>query len=129
MNVSPLREGFYRPAVTSGDGQPSIPAVVEGDEMVGQPASCTELILQDTRDEGLLDVPKPPESIFVRPRSNASSRGRPKIPRPGARSTSRSNSTISIAEACWNPNVDCAPQAEIRCPGKAGRPEGACRHQ
>eukprot|EP00959_Pyramimonas_sp_CCMP1952_P451903 9461703-Pyramimonas_sp.AAC.1 len=31
-------------------------------------------------------------------------------------------------EACWNPNLICAPQAESRCPGKADRPEGACRH-
>eukprot|EP00959_Pyramimonas_sp_CCMP1952_P178410 3729247-Pyramimonas_sp.AAC.1 len=29
LNVSPRREGFYRTAVTSGDWQPSIPAVVE----------------------------------------------------------------------------------------------------
>eukprot|EP00959_Pyramimonas_sp_CCMP1952_P142853 2990617-Pyramimonas_sp.AAC.1 len=91
LHVSPLKEGFFRPAVTSGDRQPSIPAVVEDEEMVGQPASCTELIKQDERDEELLDVPKPPESAFVRPRSNASSRGRPNIPRSGARPTSRSN--------------------------------------
>eukprot|EP00959_Pyramimonas_sp_CCMP1952_P375369 7861956-Pyramimonas_sp.AAC.1 len=63
--------------------------------MVGQPASYTELIRQDERDEELLEVPKPPE---------------------GARSTSRSNSNISIMETCWNPNVDIAPQAESRCP-------------
>eukprot|EP00959_Pyramimonas_sp_CCMP1952_P018775 396769-Pyramimonas_sp.AAC.1 len=31
-------------------------------------------------------------------------------------------------EACWNPNPDCAPQAESRCPGKANGPEGACRN-
>eukprot|EP00959_Pyramimonas_sp_CCMP1952_P372841 7807539-Pyramimonas_sp.AAC.1 len=31
-------------------------------------------------------------------------------------------------ETCWSPNVDCAPQAECRCPGKANKPEGACRH-
>eukprot|EP00959_Pyramimonas_sp_CCMP1952_P429349 8992219-Pyramimonas_sp.AAC.1 len=93
-----------------------MPAVAEDEEMVGQPASCTELINQDERDEELLEVPKPRESALVRPRSNTSSRGRPKIPRSGARSTSRSNSTISIMEARWNPNLDCAPQAEGRCP-------------
>eukprot|EP00959_Pyramimonas_sp_CCMP1952_P400764 8397809-Pyramimonas_sp.AAC.1 len=63
--------------------------------------------------------------MFVRPRSDASSRGRPKIPRSGARSTSRSNSTVSMMEARWNPNPNCAPQAESSCPGKASRPEGA----
>eukprot|EP00959_Pyramimonas_sp_CCMP1952_P089688 1876252-Pyramimonas_sp.AAC.1 len=96
--------------------------------MVGQPASYTELITQDGGDEELRDVPKPPESTFVRPRSTASSWGRPRILRSGARSTSRSNSTISIMEACWGPNVDCTPQADSRCLGKAYRPEGACRH-
>eukprot|EP00959_Pyramimonas_sp_CCMP1952_P291083 6089137-Pyramimonas_sp.AAC.1 len=60
--------------------------------MVEQPASYTELIRQDERDEELREVPKPPEGTFVRPRSNASSRGSPKIPRSGARSISRSNS-------------------------------------
>eukprot|EP00959_Pyramimonas_sp_CCMP1952_P472937 9500877-Pyramimonas_sp.AAC.1 len=54
LNVSPLKEGFFRPAVTSGDWQPSIPAVLEDGEMVGQPASCTERIKQDERDEKLL---------------------------------------------------------------------------
>eukprot|EP00959_Pyramimonas_sp_CCMP1952_P416215 8720465-Pyramimonas_sp.AAC.1 len=93
--------------------------------MVGQPASYTELITQDEKDEELLDVLNPPENTFVRPRSNASSRERPKIPRSGARSTSRRNSTISMAEACWNPNPNCALQAESRCPGKANKPEGA----
>eukprot|EP00959_Pyramimonas_sp_CCMP1952_P125817 2631099-Pyramimonas_sp.AAC.1 len=91
--------------------------------MVGQPASYTELIRQDERDEGLLEVPKPPESTFVRPRSNASSRGRPQMPRSGARSTSRSNSNISMMETCCNWNSDCAPKAESRCPGKANEPE------
>eukprot|EP00959_Pyramimonas_sp_CCMP1952_P030442 638099-Pyramimonas_sp.AAC.1 len=28
-------------------------------------------------------------------------------------------------ETCWNPNFDCAPQAESRCPGKTNKPEGA----
>eukprot|EP00959_Pyramimonas_sp_CCMP1952_P264099 5522580-Pyramimonas_sp.AAC.1 len=32
-------------------------------------------------------------------------------------------------EVCWNPNPGCAPQAENKCPGKANKPEGACRHQ
>eukprot|EP00959_Pyramimonas_sp_CCMP1952_P123475 2581406-Pyramimonas_sp.AAC.1 len=96
--------------------------------MVGQPASYTELIRQDERDEELREVPNPPESTFVRPRSNASSRGRPKMPRSGAISTSRSNSNISMMETCWNWNFDCAPQAESRCPCKANKPEGACRH-
>eukprot|EP00959_Pyramimonas_sp_CCMP1952_P474651 9503786-Pyramimonas_sp.AAC.1 len=50
------------------------------------------------------------------------------MPRAGARSTSRSNSNISMMETCWNWNLDCAPQAESRCPGKANKPEGACRH-
>eukprot|EP00959_Pyramimonas_sp_CCMP1952_P218343 4566671-Pyramimonas_sp.AAC.1 len=59
LNVSPLKEGFFRPAVTSGDWRPSMTAAVEDEEMVGQPASCTELITQDERDEELLDVPKP----------------------------------------------------------------------
>eukprot|EP00959_Pyramimonas_sp_CCMP1952_P434890 9106207-Pyramimonas_sp.AAC.1 len=31
-------------------------------------------------------------------------------------------------ETCWDPNPDCAPRAESRCPGKANRPEGACRN-
>eukprot|EP00959_Pyramimonas_sp_CCMP1952_P072086 1505544-Pyramimonas_sp.AAC.1 len=73
-----------------------MPAVVEDEEMVGQPASCTELITQDEKDEELLDVPTPPEKTFVRPVSNASSRGRPKIPSSGARYTSRINSAISM---------------------------------
>eukprot|EP00959_Pyramimonas_sp_CCMP1952_P092252 1931339-Pyramimonas_sp.AAC.1 len=47
------------------------------------------------------------------------------MPRSGARSTSRSNSTASMMEACWNPNPECAPQAESRYPGKANRPEVA----
>eukprot|EP00959_Pyramimonas_sp_CCMP1952_P134050 2804153-Pyramimonas_sp.AAC.1 len=33
LNDSPLKEGFYRPAVASGDWQPSMPAVVEDEEM------------------------------------------------------------------------------------------------
>eukprot|EP00959_Pyramimonas_sp_CCMP1952_P289853 6062044-Pyramimonas_sp.AAC.1 len=32
LNVSPLKEGFLRPAVTSGDWQPSVPALVEDGE-------------------------------------------------------------------------------------------------
>eukprot|EP00959_Pyramimonas_sp_CCMP1952_P307427 6434862-Pyramimonas_sp.AAC.1 len=96
--------------------------------MVGQPATYAQLIAQDGKDEEFLNAPKPPENMFVRPRSNASSRGRPKIPRSGARSTSRSNSTVSMAEARWNPNPNCAPQAESGCPGKATRPEGACKN-
>eukprot|EP00959_Pyramimonas_sp_CCMP1952_P017169 364498-Pyramimonas_sp.AAC.1 len=51
LNVSPLREGFFRNATTSGDWQPSIPAVVEGGEMVGQPATYAQLITQDEKDE------------------------------------------------------------------------------
>eukprot|EP00959_Pyramimonas_sp_CCMP1952_P176589 3690784-Pyramimonas_sp.AAC.1 len=35
-NVSPLKEGFFRDATTSGEWQPTIPAVVEGEEVVGQ---------------------------------------------------------------------------------------------
>eukprot|EP00959_Pyramimonas_sp_CCMP1952_P085712 1792945-Pyramimonas_sp.AAC.1 len=31
-------------------------------------------------------------------------------------------------EARWNPNPGCAPQAENGCPGKANKPEGACRN-
>eukprot|EP00959_Pyramimonas_sp_CCMP1952_P375333 7861134-Pyramimonas_sp.AAC.1 len=38
LNVSQLKEGFFRTAATSGDWQPSNPAVVEDEEMVGQPA-------------------------------------------------------------------------------------------
>eukprot|EP00959_Pyramimonas_sp_CCMP1952_P269343 5630748-Pyramimonas_sp.AAC.1 len=38
LNVSPLKEGFFRNATTSGSWQPSIQAVVEDEEMVGQPA-------------------------------------------------------------------------------------------
>eukprot|EP00959_Pyramimonas_sp_CCMP1952_P213228 4461449-Pyramimonas_sp.AAC.1 len=96
--------------------------------MVGQPASCTGLIRQDEGDEELREVPRPPESTFVRPPSNTSSRGRPNMPRSGARSTSRSNSNISMIDTCWNWNSDCKPQAESRCLGKANKPEGACRH-
>eukprot|EP00959_Pyramimonas_sp_CCMP1952_P421711 8834413-Pyramimonas_sp.AAC.1 len=50
------------------------------------------------------------------------------MPRSGARSASRSNSTVSIMEARWNPNPNCAPQAESRCPGQANWSEGACRN-
>eukprot|EP00959_Pyramimonas_sp_CCMP1952_P059920 1251596-Pyramimonas_sp.AAC.1 len=117
LNDSPLKEGFYRPAVASGDWQPTMPAVVEDEEMVGQPASYTELIRQDERDEELREVPRPTE-IW----------GRPNVPRSGARSTSSSNINISMIDTCWNWNSDCAPQAESRCPGKANKPEGACRH-
>eukprot|EP00959_Pyramimonas_sp_CCMP1952_P457833 9475581-Pyramimonas_sp.AAC.1 len=49
------------------------------------------------------------------------------MPGSGARSTSRSNSNISMMDTYWNWNSDCAPQAESRCPGKANQPEGACR--
>eukprot|EP00959_Pyramimonas_sp_CCMP1952_P366653 7678910-Pyramimonas_sp.AAC.1 len=59
LTDSPLKEGFYRPAVASGDWQPSMPAVVEDEEMVGQPASYTVLVGQDERDEELLEVPNP----------------------------------------------------------------------
>eukprot|EP00959_Pyramimonas_sp_CCMP1952_P161616 3379454-Pyramimonas_sp.AAC.1 len=68
-----------------------MPAVVEDEEMVEQPASYTELIRQDERDEELRGAPKPPESTCTRPGSNASSRGNLKIPRSGARSASKSN--------------------------------------
>eukprot|EP00959_Pyramimonas_sp_CCMP1952_P118273 2472843-Pyramimonas_sp.AAC.1 len=26
-------------------------------------------------------------------------------------------------ETCWDPDFDCAPRAESRCPGKADKPE------
>eukprot|EP00959_Pyramimonas_sp_CCMP1952_P007307 153136-Pyramimonas_sp.AAC.1 len=125
LNASPLKEGFFRNATASGEWQPTIPAVVEDEEMVGQPATYAERIAQDEKDEELLNAPKPPESIFTRPRSNASSWGRPNIQRAGARPTSRSNSAVSMMGARWIPNPGCAPQAESRCPGKANRPEGA----
>eukprot|EP00959_Pyramimonas_sp_CCMP1952_P190677 3987965-Pyramimonas_sp.AAC.1 len=32
-----------------------------------------------------------------------------------------------MREACWNYCPNCSPQAENRCPGKARKPEGACR--
>eukprot|EP00959_Pyramimonas_sp_CCMP1952_P197667 4133995-Pyramimonas_sp.AAC.1 len=32
-----------------------------------------------------------------------------------------------MRETCWNYGPDCPPQAENRCPGKARKPEGACR--
>eukprot|EP00959_Pyramimonas_sp_CCMP1952_P177879 3717699-Pyramimonas_sp.AAC.1 len=127
LTDSPLQEGLYRSAVAPGDWQPSIPAVVEDEEMVEHPASLNERIRQDERDEGLREVPKPPQCTYTRPRSNASSRGRPKMPRSGARSASSSNSTISMLETCWNCGPDCTPQAESRCPGKAHKPDGACR--
>eukprot|EP00959_Pyramimonas_sp_CCMP1952_P403912 8463751-Pyramimonas_sp.AAC.1 len=53
LNDSRLKTGFYHPVVASGDWQPSVPAAVEDEEMVGQPASCTELIRLDERDEEL----------------------------------------------------------------------------
>eukprot|EP00959_Pyramimonas_sp_CCMP1952_P198105 4143959-Pyramimonas_sp.AAC.1 len=95
--------------------------------MIDPPASLDELVKQDERDEELRETARPPESTHMRPRSNASSRGRLKIPRSGARSASRSNSTISMHETCWNYGPDCPPQAENRCPGKARKPDGACR--
>eukprot|EP00959_Pyramimonas_sp_CCMP1952_P288164 6026051-Pyramimonas_sp.AAC.1 len=49
------------------------------------------------------------------------------MPRSGARYTSRSNSTISMRETCWNHGPNWSPQAESRCPGKARKPERACR--
>eukprot|EP00959_Pyramimonas_sp_CCMP1952_P232181 4852265-Pyramimonas_sp.AAC.1 len=95
--------------------------------MVEHPASLNELMRQDERNEGLREVPEPPECTRARPRSNASSRGGPKMPRSGARYASRSNSTISMLDTCWNWGPDCAPQAESRCPGNARMPGGACR--
>eukprot|EP00959_Pyramimonas_sp_CCMP1952_P435161 9112045-Pyramimonas_sp.AAC.1 len=86
LNVSPLKEGFFRNAAASGDWQPSVPAVVEDEEMVGQPATYAQLITQDEKDEEFSNAPKPPENTFVRPKSNASSRRRPKMPRSWARS-------------------------------------------
>eukprot|EP00959_Pyramimonas_sp_CCMP1952_P217521 4549148-Pyramimonas_sp.AAC.1 len=75
LNDSPLPEGFHRTAVAPGDWQPSMPIVVEDDELIEPPASLSELLRHDERDEELREVPKPPESTRPRPRSNASSRG------------------------------------------------------
>eukprot|EP00959_Pyramimonas_sp_CCMP1952_P199721 4177588-Pyramimonas_sp.AAC.1 len=66
--------------------------------MVGQQDIYSQLFKRDEKDEELQNAPKPPGSIFARPRSNASSWGRPKMPRSGARSTSRSKSTVSMME-------------------------------
>eukprot|EP00959_Pyramimonas_sp_CCMP1952_P081801 1708630-Pyramimonas_sp.AAC.1 len=81
LNASPLREGLYPTAVAPGDWQPSVPAVVEDDDMFDPPASLPELVEQDARGEALREVAEPPGSTHVRPGSSASSRGRPKIPR------------------------------------------------
>eukprot|EP00959_Pyramimonas_sp_CCMP1952_P312325 6537188-Pyramimonas_sp.AAC.1 len=61
LNVSPLKEGVFRNAATSGDWQHSIPAVVEDEEMIGQPATYAQLITQDEKDEESLNAPKKPE--------------------------------------------------------------------
>eukprot|EP00959_Pyramimonas_sp_CCMP1952_P375855 7872297-Pyramimonas_sp.AAC.1 len=66
--------------------------------MVGQQGIYSQLIKQDEKDEEFLNAPKPRERTFACPRSNASSRGTPKIQRSGARSTSRSNSAVSMME-------------------------------
>eukprot|EP00959_Pyramimonas_sp_CCMP1952_P178811 3737770-Pyramimonas_sp.AAC.1 len=92
--------------------------------MLNPPASFNELVRQGERDEELREVAKPLESTHVRPRSSASSRGRPEIPRSGARSISRSNSAVPMREVCWNRGPDCPPQAESRCPGKAHKQGG-----
>eukprot|EP00959_Pyramimonas_sp_CCMP1952_P199333 4169579-Pyramimonas_sp.AAC.1 len=44
LNISPLKEGFFRNATTSGEWQPTIPAVVEDEEMVGQVTTDVQLV-------------------------------------------------------------------------------------
>eukprot|EP00959_Pyramimonas_sp_CCMP1952_P065647 1370684-Pyramimonas_sp.AAC.1 len=49
LNLSPVKEGFSRNATTSGEWQPTIPAVVEDEEMGGQPDIDAQLIARDER--------------------------------------------------------------------------------
>eukprot|EP00959_Pyramimonas_sp_CCMP1952_P250764 5241650-Pyramimonas_sp.AAC.1 len=66
LNVSPLKEGFFRSATASGEWQPTIPAVVEDGELVGQLATYAQLITRDEKDEEFLNAPKPLENTFGR---------------------------------------------------------------
>eukprot|EP00959_Pyramimonas_sp_CCMP1952_P339983 7120193-Pyramimonas_sp.AAC.1 len=61
LNTSPLKEGFFRNATASGEWQPTIRAVVEDEEMVGQQYMYSQLFKQDEKDEEFLNAPKPPE--------------------------------------------------------------------
>ena len=138
LNPSPLRSGFFRPAIGTAVRQPPIPE--DSDSVAPELPTFRELVERDERDEAAAK-PSVPQAATgpwgtqspAGSRGSRSERGRPRIPRSGVRSgsrhspgSSRSVSTISVRVECWAPGPTCPPTAENRCPGKAHKPGGPC---
>ena len=131
LNPSPMRSGYYRPAIGTAVRQPPIPE--DSDNVAPVLPTYQELVERDEQDEAAAQPSEPRAAVGHSPsesRGSRSERGRARPPRSGARSgsrqSSRSMSTVSVRVACWDPGPNCPPTAENRCPGKAHKPGGPC---